>query len=66
MAITEEEIKRTLTEVKYPGFTRDIVSFGLVKGIRIDGDAGVGQSEIIESNPGYPGAAQAKRFFLLY
>ena len=29
--ITEEEIKNALKAVKYPGYTRDIVSFGLVK-----------------------------------
>lgn len=39
MPITEEQIKEALKQVKYPGFSRDIVSFGLVKGIRIDGTA---------------------------
>jgi len=29
--ITEDEIKNALKSVKYPGYTRDIVSFGLVK-----------------------------------
>ena len=29
--ITEEEIKNALRSVKYPGFSRDIVSFGLIK-----------------------------------
>lgn len=31
-------IRAALATVKYPGFSRDIVSFGLVKDIRIDGD----------------------------
>lgn len=31
------EIKSLLATIKYPGFTRDIVSFGLVKNISIDG-----------------------------
>ncbi len=31
--ITEEQIKHALASVKYPGFSRDIVSFGLVKHI---------------------------------
>ena len=35
--ITEEQVSETLRGVRYPGFSRDIVSFGLVKGIRIDG-----------------------------
>jgi ATP-binding protein involved in chromosome partitioning len=37
--ITEETIKRALQSVKYPGFSRDIVSFGLVKRIAVNGDA---------------------------
>lgn len=32
-----EEIRKALTEVKYPGMTRDIVSFGMVKDIQIEG-----------------------------
>ena len=36
---TNDEIQQQLRTVKYPGFSRDIVSFGLVKEIRItDGD----------------------------
>ncbi|MEO0413493.1 MAG: Mrp/NBP35 family ATP-binding protein [Verrucomicrobiota bacterium] len=35
--ITEELIQETLATVKYPGFSRDIVSFGLVKGIEVTG-----------------------------
>ena len=30
---TEEDIKNALKAVKYPGYSRDIVSFGLVKQI---------------------------------
>src|SRR6476619_1267596 len=33
MAFTQEQIKNALKSVKYPGFSRDIVSFGLVKDI---------------------------------
>ncbi len=29
--LTEDDVKRALQAVKYPGYTRDIVSFGLVK-----------------------------------
>src|SRR5436309_5334914 len=36
MTISEEQVKNTLKSVKYPGFTRDIVSFGLIKSIQID------------------------------
>ena len=34
---TEEQIRTALTSIKYPGFSRDIVSFGLVKAVRVDG-----------------------------
>ncbi len=37
--ITTDSIRQQLATVKYPGFSRDIVSFGIVKDIRItDGD----------------------------
>ena len=35
--ITEDRIREKLAEVSYPGFSRDIVSFGLVKGIEVSG-----------------------------
>ncbi|MCH8012515.1 MAG: Mrp/NBP35 family ATP-binding protein [Candidatus Marinimicrobia bacterium] len=34
--MTENDILNILKEVKYPGFSRDIVSFGIVKDIRIE------------------------------
>ncbi len=37
MSLSEDRIKQALQSVKYPGFTRDIVSFGLVKDVQIDG-----------------------------
>src|SRR5207245_1107304 len=37
--IGEEEIKNALRGVKYPGYSRDIVSFGLVKEISARGGA---------------------------
>ena len=37
MELSPEAVKKALQEVKYPGFTRDIVSFGLVKDVQIDG-----------------------------
>ena len=39
MPISEDQVREALKQVKYPGFSRDIVSFGLVKGIRIEGVA---------------------------
>ena len=35
--ITEEQVLEILKTVKYPGLSRDIVSFGLIKSVRIDG-----------------------------
>ncbi len=36
--ITEATVREKLSTVRYPGFNRDIVSFGLVKGIHLDGN----------------------------
>src|SRR5438094_716415 len=36
MSISEEQVTNALKSVKYPGFTRDIVSFGLLKSVHID------------------------------
>jgi ATP-binding protein involved in chromosome partitioning len=35
--ITEERIKEALMQVKYLGFSRDIVAFGLVKEVKLSG-----------------------------
>lgn len=34
--MTEDSVRNALSAVKYPGFSRDIVSFGLVKSIAVD------------------------------
>ncbi len=45
MALDENSIREALRRVKYPGFSRDIVSFGLVKDVRIsDGNVAVSLS----------------------
>ena len=38
-SIQESSVLEVLRTVKYPGYSRDIVSFGLVKGVQIDGGA---------------------------
>src|SRR5246127_41951 len=54
MSISEEQVKNALKAVKYPGFTRDIVSFGLVKSIQIDnGDVKV-QFALATNDPNVP------------
>ena len=41
--MTEDAVRNALSAVTYPGFSRDIVSFGLVKSISIkDGTIAVG------------------------
>ena len=35
--ISEDDIRRALSGVKFPGFSRDILSFGMVKGMETDG-----------------------------
>src|SRR3989440_2567620 len=56
MSISEEQVKNALKAVKYPGFTRDIVSFGLVKSIEIDnGDVKV-QLALATNDPNVPAA----------
>ena len=37
--LTQEDIQNILKEIKYPGFNRDIVSFGMIKNISISEDS---------------------------
>ena len=54
MAISETEIREALKSVRYPGFSRDIVSFGLIKSVTIDnGDVKV-QLALATSDPNVP------------
>jgi ATP-binding protein involved in chromosome partitioning len=56
VAITEAEVKEALRAVRYPGFSRDIVSFGLVKSVTIDnGDVRV-QLALATNDPNVPAA----------
>ena len=52
--MTEDSIRAALSNVKYPGFSRDIVSFGLVKGIEISGDKATVNLEIATREPDIP------------
>ena len=53
---TEAQIRERLGSVKYPGFSRDIVSFGLVKDVRIDGDDVTVQISLATNDPKIPQA----------
>ncbi|GBL30716.1 hypothetical protein EMGBS10_18660 [Opitutia bacterium] len=35
MALDKDSVQKALAQVRYPGFSRDIVSFGLLKGIEV-------------------------------
>ena len=39
IVLTQQAILEALKTVKYPGYSRDIVSFGLVKEIAVNGGA---------------------------
>lgn len=38
MSVTPEMVKEALARVNYPGFSRDIVSFGMVRDVSVEGD----------------------------
>jgi ATP-binding protein involved in chromosome partitioning len=52
--VTTEEIIEHLRKVKYPGFSRDIVSFGLVKSASVEGGAARVSLAITTSDPKVP------------
>ena len=54
MTVSDDEVMSALKAVKYPGFTRDIVSFGLVKGMKIEGGEVQVQLAIATSDPSIP------------
>jgi ATP-binding protein involved in chromosome partitioning len=54
MSISEEQVRNALRTVRYPGFSRDIVSFGLVKGINIDNGEVKVQLAIATNDPNVP------------
>ncbi|MGI8437438.1 MAG: Mrp/NBP35 family ATP-binding protein, partial [Chthoniobacterales bacterium] len=56
MAVTEEQVKAALAAVKYPGFSRDIVSFGLVKAVKVTGSVVTVQLALATNEPAIPRA----------
>ena len=56
MSISEEQVTNALKSVKYPGFTRDIVSFGLLKSVHIDHGEVKVQLALATSDPNVPAA----------
>src|SRR3982751_1397830 len=56
MSISEQQVRDALRSVRYPGFTRDIVSFGLVKSINIDNGEVKVQLALATNDPNIPAA----------
>jgi len=54
--ISEDQIRAALKDIKYPGFNRDIVSFGLVKSVRLDGASIEAQLSLATNDPKIPAA----------
>jgi ATP-binding protein involved in chromosome partitioning len=54
MSISEEQVRDALRSVRYPGFSRDIVSFGLVKGVDIDNGEVKVQLALATNDPNIP------------
>jgi ATP-binding protein involved in chromosome partitioning len=54
MSVSEEQVRNALKSVKYPGFTRDIVSFGLVKLINVDNGEVRVQLALATNDPSVP------------
>jgi ATP-binding protein involved in chromosome partitioning len=60
MPISDEQVREALKQVKYPGFSRDIVSFGLVKEIRIAGGTVTVQMALATNEPAIPQAIKTE------
>src|ERR1700736_2168463 len=56
MSISDEQVRDALRSVRYPGFSRDIVSFGLVKSVKIDNGEVRVQLALATSDPNIPAA----------
>ena len=54
MPLSETEVRAALRDVKYPGFSRDIVSFGLVKSVNIDNGEVKVQLALATNDPNVP------------
>jgi ATP-binding protein involved in chromosome partitioning len=58
--LTPQLVRDTLATVKYPGFTRDIVSFGLIKDIQVEGVNVVVQMALTTADPRVPQQIKAE------
>ncbi|MDZ4288331.1 MAG: P-loop NTPase, partial [Prosthecobacter sp.] len=51
---SESDIRQALSQVRYPGFNRDIVSFGLVTGVQVEGGKVVVEISVATRDPNVP------------
>jgi ATP-binding protein involved in chromosome partitioning len=51
MALTEADVRQALTKVKFPGLSRDIVSFGFVRSVTISGGDVAVEIAMTTANP---------------
>jgi len=51
---SESDIRTALSQVRYPGFSRDIISFGLVKNIAIEGGRVTVEISVATRDPNIP------------
>ena len=49
--LTKEEVIERLKDVKYPGFEKDIVTFGFVKDVDVNGENVYVETEIVSASP---------------
>jgi len=56
--ITDDLIRSALAKVRYPGFSRDILSFGLVKEVRVSGTDVEVTLQVTAKDPSIPAALQ--------
>ena len=57
--LTEDQVRDALKQVKYPGFNRDIISFGLVKQIAVTGGDVVVTMQLTTGDPKVAGQIRA-------
>ncbi len=60
LPVTTESLKDALKQVKYPGFSRDIVSFGLVRSVALDAGTAKVSVAITTSDPKVPTMLKAE------
>ena len=58
MPVTEADVLRALSGVRYPGFTRDIVTFGVVKDLAVKDGAVAFRIELGPGNPAVAGTIE--------